>query len=266
MSRFLQISDTHLAADGVLVSNRLATDVSLKRLIDRLLDGKSQWGEIDAVLVTGDISDDGSMESYTRYKSLLAPLQLPVYVIPGNHDARETMRLAFQEDGYLPESGPLNWYQRIGEVHVIGLDTLVDGHGYGLLIPETLQFLEEHVKAAKKEPLLIALHHPPFKTGIVFMDAIGLQNIKEFQQVLRFAKGEVRVVCGHIHSMFVSGMGGQVAISCPSPCSNFEADLRKDAPVGFYDREDGCLLHGWHQGFQSVRIAPSAGSGPHPFN
>ena len=265
MTTFLQISDTHVATEKNLVSGRLDTDESLKQLVDRLLDARVQWGSIDAVLATGDISEDGSADSYARFKSLLAPLNLPVYVIPGNHDARESLRQAFQEDGYLPTTGPLNWHQRIGDVNVIGLDTLVEGHGFGRLLPETLQFFETKLLAAQGQPLLVALHHPPFETGIAFMDAIGLQNKGEFEEVIAQAKSEVRIVCGHIHSMMVTNVKGQIAVSSPAPCSNFEFDLREDAMVGFYDRGDGCLLHRWHHGFQTVRINPSPGTGPHPF-
>jgi len=74
MTSILQISDTHLAADGVLVSGRLKTDASFEKLLARLVDAQEQWGNIDAVIVTGDISDDGSEQSYSRFKALVAPL------------------------------------------------------------------------------------------------------------------------------------------------------------------------------------------------
>ena len=265
MTKFLHISDTHISSHNRPVAGRLDTEALLKQLINRLLSAREQWGQIDALLATGDISDDGSADSYERFKSLVAPLELPVYVIPGNHDAREPMRNAFLNYGYLPDTGPLNWHQRIGGVNVIGLDTLVEGVGYGRLLPETLTFLESQLSAAKHEPVLVMLHHPPFNTGIVFMDAIGLKNINEFEAIIANATSEVRIACGHIHSMIVANVKGQTAVSSPAPCSNFEFDLREDAMVGFYDREDGCLLHRWENGFQTVRIGPLSGSGPYPF-
>lgn len=266
MTSILHISDTHLAADGVLVSGRLKTDVSFKKLLDRLVGAQEQWGKIDAVIVTGDISDDGSEQSYSRFKALVASLNLPIVVIPGNHDKREQMRSAFSHDGYLPSSGMLNWYRRIGDVNVIGLDTLVEGHGHGELSLETLEFLEQQLDVVQQQPLIVAMHHPPFETGIAFMDAIGLKNTDAFVKLLQRAQcQEIRILCGHIHSMTVASIAGHVVVSSPSPCSGFELDVRHDASVGFYDCEDGCLLHRWSNGFQTVRIGPNSGTGPHPF-
>jgi len=266
MTTVLQLSDTHLAAGSAPVSGRLATDAPLEHLINRLCNSRAQWGEIDAVLVTGDISDDGSDDSYARFKETLSPLNLPVFVIPGNHDAREAMRQAFLADGYLPDAGPLNWHRRVGDICIIGVDTLVEGKGHGQLTADTLHFLESQLQAAQGLPVMLALHHPPFHTGIAFMDAIGLNNAGELADILAATHSTVRVVCGHIHSMMVAEVAGQVVVSSPSPCSNFELDLRATAPTGYYDRDDGCLLHRWSNGFQTVRIGPVAGTGPHPFN
>ena len=266
MTSILQISDTHLAADGVLVSGVLKTDASFKKLLARLADAQEQWGKTDAVIVTGDISDDGSEESYSRFKALVAPLNLPVFVIPGNHDKREQMRSAFSHEGYLPGTGMLNWHRKIGGVNVIGLDTLVEGHSHGELSLETLEFLEQQLDVVQQRPLIVALHHPPFRTGIAFMDAIGLRNTDAFVTLLQRAQcQEIRVLCGHIHSMTVASIAGHIVVSSPSPCSGFELDVRDDATVGFYDCEDGCLLHRWSNGFQTVRIGPITGTGPHPF-
>ena len=61
----------------------------------------------------------------------------------------------------------------------------------------------------------------------------------------------------------IAKVGGHIAISGPSPCSTIANDLRSDAPVGFMALEDGCLLHKWDAGFQTMRIGPMAG--PRPF-
>ena len=113
--------------------------------------------------------------------------------------------------------------------------------------------------------MLLALHHPPFPCGIGFMDKIGLTNRAALRDVLNGFEGTLRIVCGHIHSMIISDVAGHIAISAPSPASTFAYDLRVDAPVGYTTQEDGCLLHRWDEGFQSIRIGPVAGSGPFPF-
>ena len=263
MTAILQITDTHIVAEGKLVSGQLETAAPLTRLVDRIASIRHQIGPIDAVIVSGDLSDDGSEESYARFKRLLAPLDLPTFVIPGNHDIREPLRRAFASD--LPVAGPLNWVRKEGDIHLIGLDTLVEGHGHGTLSPETLAFLGDALARADGSAVLLALHHPPFASGINFMDAIGLTNAQQLRDAVAGYKGELRMVCGHIHSMMVHNVGGHTAISAPSPCSTFAFDHRTDAPVGYLIQDDGCVLHRWDAGFQSIRIGPEAGSGPFPF-
>lgn len=263
MTTILQISDTHIVPEGALVSGRLETAHSLAKLVARITSIRDQIGPIDAVLVSGDLSDDGSAESYDRFKTLMAPLDLPLMVISGNHDAREPMRAAF--DDLLPKAGPLDWVRQVGDLIVIGLDTLVEGTGKGTLSAQSLAFLTDALAKTRNAPVLLALHHPPFPSGIGFMDDIGLTNRAEFCEIIKTYQGILRIVCGHIHSMMVVDCAGHIAMSAPSPCSTFAYDLRTDAPVGFMTQEDGCLVHKWDAGFQSVRIGLAAGAGPFPF-
>ncbi len=263
MTTILQISDTHIAPEGNLVSRRLDTSDSLGRLIKRIKEICVQAGPIDAVLVSGDLSEDGSAESYARFKMHIAQLDVPLLVIPGNHDAREPMRRAFANQ--LPSHGPLNWERQVGNVNVIGLDTLVEAHGLGTLLPESLTFLRYALSHAEGTPVLLALHHPPFLTGINFMDDIGLSNRSAFEEAVSDFSGEMRIVCGHIHNTMVANIAGHTAVSAPSPCSTFAYDRRADAPVGYMAQEDGCLLHRWDAGFHSIRIGLAAGPGPFPF-
>ncbi len=263
MTTILQISDTHIVPQGLLVSRGLDTADALGRLVKRITSILDRIEPVSSVLVSGDLSDDGQAESYALFKTLMAPLNLPLDVIPGNHDAREAMREAFAD--HLPASGPLNWARAVGAVRLIGLDTLVEGQGAGTLLSESLAFLEQALLDAGEMPVLLALHHPPFQSGIGFMDQIGLTNRETLRDVVTGHAGPLRMVCGHIHNMMVSDMGGHIAISCPSPCSTFSYDLRADAPVGFMAQEDGFLLHRWDTEFQTIRIGLEAGPGPFPF-
>lgn len=265
MTTVLQISDTHLVRPGQLVSGRLNTAASLEALVASVAADPARFGAIDAVLMTGDLSDDGSAESYALFKSLVAPIDAPLYVIPGNHDLRAPMRAAFADQGGMPASGKLNWHERLGDIDLIGLDTLIEGAGGGEIDAATLDFLEQALSASGTRPVLLALHHPPFHSGIAFMDRIGLSGIDALASVLSRFEADIRVVCGHIHSTMVASVGGKTALSAPSPCSTFAFNIAPDAPVGFHDQQDGFMLHRWQGGFQSVRIPMRHGPGPFPF-
>ena len=100
----------------------------------------------DMVIATGDLTDCGLPEEYELLQDCLKPLGMPVYLIPGNHDRRETMRQVFGGDGYLPSSGEyLHYTIEEHPVRVIALDTVVPGKGYGEMDAARLAWLNERL-------------------------------------------------------------------------------------------------------------------------
>ena len=91
MTTVIHISDTHILPDGYLVAKRLNTRQQLHTLVKYLIQHAPEYGPIDAIILSGDVSDDGSLESYSCFKEIMHGLNLPVYVVPGNHDLRENM-------------------------------------------------------------------------------------------------------------------------------------------------------------------------------
>ena len=266
MKHILQISDPHIAKNGELISECLDTVSALRRLVVRISEVQLEVGPIDAILVSGDISDDGSAESYELFKSVLKTLNLPLFVVPGNHDKRYEFRNAFFELGYLPDTGKLNWHKSLGFVDLIGLDTLIEGQGGGELDDTTLDFLESKLKSTNNQPVIVIFHHPPFKSGIKFMDSIGLMTgIERLTAILSSFSGNLIIVCGHIHRNISTLIGGHSVISSPSVCSSFLYNIHNEAPVGFLKQEGGMLLHQISDGFKSIRIEATRGAGPFAF-
>lgn len=265
MFRVIQISDPHIVVPPEKVSGRIESLPLLQRVIARIKQVLPKVGPVDALLVTGDITERGDRGSYQAFLDTVGELGLPVYAIPGNHDGREAMRSAFADHAYIPQSGRLNWCVDVNGVRMIGLDTLVEGQGGGVVDEVTLRFLETHLEAAGVSPVLLALHHPPFSCGIKFMDSIGLAGTKSLAQLLENSAADIQVVCGHVHTAIIAKVGGVVAMSAPSTCSTFDVNFRADAPVGFTTQPGGFVLHSWNDGFRSMQIGAEFGSGPHPF-
>ena len=97
MPRILHITDTHLVVAPALVSDVLDTAKLFEECVAIAAASLSRIGPVDALVVTGDLSDDGSLESYQLFRQIVAPLDLPLLAIPGNHDLREPMRAAFRD-------------------------------------------------------------------------------------------------------------------------------------------------------------------------
>ena len=132
-----QISDMHIKPPGELLYKRVDTAGFLARAVAHVnaLDPKP-----DIVIATGDLVDGGKPEEYAVLRRLLAPLAMPVHLIPGNHDARDAMREVFTDHAYLPRTGFLQYTIEDLPVRLIALDTLVPGKGYGALCAERLDF------------------------------------------------------------------------------------------------------------------------------
>src|SRR5436305_1998369 len=79
-----QISDMHVKAEGKQLFRRIDTAGYLERAVAHVnaLDPRP-----DIVLATGDLVDGGKPDEYAQLRRLLAPLAMPLYMIPGNHDA-----------------------------------------------------------------------------------------------------------------------------------------------------------------------------------
>ena len=133
-----QISDMHVKADGELLYRRIDTAGYLERAVAHVnaLDPRP-----DLVTATGDLVEGGKPEEYARLKRLLAPLAMPVHLIPGNHDARDALREVFADHAYLPSAGFLQYTIEYQPVRLIALETLVTCKAYGALSAARLAWL-----------------------------------------------------------------------------------------------------------------------------
>lgn len=265
MARFLQLTDLHVVNEGALASGVLDTRNLLRTAIDRLQELRPALAPLDAVLVSGDISDDGSIESYAFARTELNRLGLPLYVVPGNHDARGPMRAAFADLPEMPAMGLIDWVADVGNTRVVGLDTLVEGRGGGQLRDESLDMLRDALEAAGSGPVIIMLHHPPIQTGIRFMDAIGLENAHALEMILVDVHNPVTLVAGHVHGVHHGRLGHHHVATAPSTCSGFAMDRRTEAATGFFRGPTGCAVIDTNPGgiWSAVPLEPA--DGPFPF-
>ncbi|MBT8132499.1 MAG: metallophosphoesterase, partial [Gammaproteobacteria bacterium] len=87
--RLLQFSDPHLFADRKEQMRGVCTYDTLKKTI--AVAQQEHW-PADAILVSGDIAQDESEGAYEVFRECFSDLGVPVFCLPGNHDAPAHMR------------------------------------------------------------------------------------------------------------------------------------------------------------------------------
>jgi 3',5'-cyclic AMP phosphodiesterase CpdA len=267
MVKLIQLSDLHLVPPGKLTSKVLDTNSILEETINEILRKKDYFGKIEGLVVTGDVSDDGSIESYLSAHEKLTKLNVPVLVIPGNHDLRNPMREVFNEHvEFSTKSSQFDWVFKYEETVIVGLDSLVEGENFGFLEKTSLEFLSNQLSIHNGSDIVLLIHHPPIKTGIYFMDKIGLTNSSDLSECLKATNRPVRILCGHVHGVYHGLLGIHPVVSAPSVCSAFEFNRKKFAPVGFNRGPTGyAYLETSSSGFWTA-IPSSYGNGPLNFS
>lgn len=218
----VQLSDSHLFAEeeGRLLG--MNTHDSLSRVIDRVLE---EQPAIDLVLATGDLSQDGSPESYVHFRDLCARIPAPCRWFPGNHDEVQVMEQVCRGSDLLqPVIDFPAW-------RVVLLDSTIGGAVPGHFPPAQLALLEQALTEAGERHVLVSFHHHPVPIGCRWMDPIGIRNPEALFEVLaRFPR--VRgVLWGHVHQEYDQMREGVRLLASPSTCVQF-APGSEDFQVG----------------------------------
>lgn len=269
----VQISDTHIREEGRLAYRKVDTAAWLRITIESVLRLRQRP---DAVVVTGDLVDFGRQAEYTRLRELLAPLTMPVYLMPGNHDDRDGLRQAFPEHRWLAPTvrlsdgaAPVQYGVRIGRLHLLTLDTVAPNQSHGELCDARLDWLESALAERTGEPVIVAMHHPPFTTLIGHMDKIGLKSgIERLATILARHPNVERVICGHLHRSIDVRFGGTIASTCPGPAHQVTLDLAPEAASTFTMEPPGFRVHAWTPATGVVTHLAGSGQfeGPYPFH
>jgi len=256
-----QITDTHIFEPGLRAFGRIDTGARLAACVARLngLDPRP-----DVVVATGDLVDKGSEAEYRHLERILAPLKAPVFLIPGNHDAREPLRAVFAGEGYLHRNGDfLHYTVENFPVRIVAADTVIEGEPGGTLDRPRLAWLEARLAEDRTRPTILLMHHPPFATGIVHMDAMNCAGAADLAAVIARNPQVERILCGHVHRAIQARFAGTLAMIAPSTAFQVALDFDPEAPARWTDEPAGFVLHYWtKEGGLSSHVCTVADPGP----
>ncbi|OEE70884.1 3',5'-cyclic-AMP phosphodiesterase [Enterovibrio norvegicus FF-33] len=215
--RLLQITDTHLFADPYGCLLGVNTAASYKAVVAEI---RSQNIEFDAIIATGDLSQDHTEQSYLRFVEGIADWSQPCYWLPGNHDYQPEMQKALTQSTLVRCDKVL-----VGEDwQLVMLDSQVKGVPHGRLSTEQLILLEQALAVNPSRHTLVLLHHHPLPAGSAWLDQHQLHNQNDFWALVEKYNNVKGVVCGHIHQDLDTQFKGCRVMAAPSTCIQFLPD------------------------------------------
>ena len=240
-----QITDLHIGFDGK--EEKCKNTKRFKKVLAEL---NTQTQQPDLMLITGDLVESGEDWAYEKLKKTLDKIKIPYYLALGNHDNREKFIGTFSDTNF--SNGFLQYTIEDWPLRIIVLDTLEVGKHGGGFCDARAEWLHRTLSEQADRPTLIALHHPPIRTGIAWMtikeDDIWVERLKE---TLNPFNNIVHIISGHIHRNIFSRVAGTTLSVSLAVAPQVKLDLgdidpdRPDNRILLTDAPSGYSLHYW---------------------
>jgi 3',5'-cyclic AMP phosphodiesterase CpdA len=238
-----QISDLHVQGSKGATRNKSFDEaIALETCVAQLNAGPYP---IDLVIATGDLVQRGRTREYEPLKEILNGLKAPYFLLPGNHDARDALRATFSEANYFADETFLQFELTEFPVRVLGLDTLKVGEHGGQLCPARLAWIEARLREQRDRSTLIAMHHPPFPSGLPHFDKLGFDGGEAFAHIISQAPQVERLICGHIHRPISVKFAGTTGTVAPASCYTYEFALEDPQAFVATREPPGFQVHVW---------------------
>jgi len=213
--KIAQISDTHLFSD----KNELHCGANVHQNLIDVLKHITLVEKPDAIIFTGDLTQDHSDASYREFVNIFRQLniQTPVHFIAGNHDEFS------QLESYLT-GAPFNSEKELVNEHwqVLLINSKSETPA-GYVAQNTLNTLANSVYSNKKQ--LVMMHHHAIDVGYS-IDKHGLKNKDMFWSTLNNIPSISILACGHVHNDIVilpEHSGHKVPLyTCPATSIQFD--------------------------------------------
>ena len=182
--KIVHISDIHLTENGTEIWG-INTLEHFQKAIQKIkeLDG------LDGIIVSGDLSNDGSKWTYEYIDRAFEETGVPTYCCPGNHD---NLEMFYQ--GYKPSYYKICEKFELCGWNFIMLNSAVPDMSRGYFNPDVLMRLLK----SSNGPVAIVLHHPPVNQD-GWLNRKLLDNKSHFKKIIEHFHNVKLVLYGHSH-------------------------------------------------------------------
>ncbi len=220
IATLIHLTDLHLFKDPRQKMVDISPFCTLETIIKHL--NQTKLGEPKYIILTGDISQDESQESYKLAQETLKKLNCPILATMGNHDFMPHFTETFGNPTQLLEIA--NW-------RILLLNSHYPQHVEGRLVKNDLDFLKYNLEKHREYPTLIFMHHHILASQSKWLDLIDLKNKKLFLKIITSYQNIRAIICGHVHQESVTLFREIPFFSTPATswqfalnCKNFKLD------------------------------------------
>ena len=213
----IQITDLHVMRD---IKQRKHNCEPYSTLSNTLRNINLNHKNIEYLIVTGDLSNDYSPESYKHIKDLLNKYKFKTSLLPGNHDDYNLMKL-LEDD--LITIGNLNLHK--SNILTYNFDTHIPGKISGKLKKYQIEkLLDILAQSENLKEVLLFTHHPLKPIGSKWIDKHVCENSELLLNALKsYSDLSFNIFSGHVHQEFYLEMDNIKIYTTPSTCYQFEA-------------------------------------------
>ncbi|SKA30671.1 metallophosphoesterase [Consotaella salsifontis] len=237
-----QISDIHAAPGNGNISR-----------LDRAL---SWLGDValDALVVSGDLIDEGWTDGYREISARFDTLCCPVLLLPGNSDDGDAMRGVFaRRFGSVECANAMHFAADLSDLLLVGVDATLSATSGGDVSPH-LGWLEDVLTDSAPRASLVFSHHHLFPSGIAPLDESMAQGAEALRDLLRQCSCKpLAISCGHVHRPMSGMIAGVPVHVCGSICpanplwfGGVSVPTIGEPPMLMVHRLDGCELVSHH--------------------
>jgi Icc protein len=220
LARIVQLSDLHLTEP----EGRRTRGVDPWGHFRRVLAALARYEPFARLVLTGDLANRPGRTVYTTLRAALEPWIDRVRWIPGNHDGRAGLRVAFGREG------ALTFADEVCGWRLIGLDSKRSPFVHGKVGARQRRWLRSVLEGSPL-PAVVFVHHPPERVGTWWLDKDVLRDARALADAIR--GGPVRAVfCGHVHQAVAGTFAGVPLHACPSTAYQFQPGSLWPAAVG----------------------------------
>lgn len=170
----------------------------------------------DLVLITGNITNNGSVESATHAREILDTLTSPYKLVCGPNDDRRTTLAVFDHACGNEVGGVVSYMVEGFPLRLIGLDSLGHNGTGGHICQKRLNWVNDRLEENQTQPTLIFMHHPPMKLGMDNVDAGGFNNAEYLGQIVNHYSNIKGIICGHLNFACHAGWNETTVSVAPS--------------------------------------------------